>query len=83
MLTTINDRPATHHVNSDRSAKKSVTFFEFCRHQLNGIKDLSYMHTPLPFFGYPSTRTLQLSRRKPSNFASANPFPIEQLTSIQ
>jgi hypothetical protein len=32
----------------DRCPKKSVTFREFCRHQLNGIMRLPYMHTPLP-----------------------------------
>jgi hypothetical protein len=49
MPTTVNGRPAANHLAGDRSAKKSVTFVEFCRHQLNGINGLSYMHTPPPF----------------------------------
>src|SRR5260370_27396061 len=39
---------ATPDVPGDRCPKKSVTFREFCRHQLNGIMRLPYMHTPLP-----------------------------------
>ena len=78
MLTTISGRRAADHLAGDRSDKKSVTSFEFCRHQLNGINRLSYMHTPYahplpPSFAGCSIRTLQFSRRKPSNSASVKP----------
>src|SRR5260370_11934208 len=73
MLTTISGRRPADHLAGDRSDKKSVTSFEFCRHQLNGINGLSYMHTPPPSFAGCSIRTLQFSRRKPSNSASVKP----------